>query len=185
MDAISRSLGPLARGWETGLSHPFGNGIATGAGIGRIFYKSNLETAEGSSFIENEFGRALSELGVVGATIWLLMLLRLMWSCILAIRAMGATPEGTLSAAMFGVMTAIFVILSVGSALYGAEPGMYFWIFGAAILRLRQFVTEEQAVAAPGLPITGRRKFGFVSVPPGPVLPPRKEIAQRRANWRD
>lgn len=164
--AIERAMYPLRVGWESGMDHPFGNGIATGAGMGRVFYSARLKTAEGARFIENEFGRGMSELGVVGTSIWLGMLLSLLWRCFRGVRSLGQTPEGGLAAGLFAVMFAVFVQLGVGAALYAAQPGIYFWLFGAAIMRLAQFGKSEplQAVAPPS---TGRRmrKFGRVWVP--------------------
>ncbi|MEI6500572.1 MAG: hypothetical protein WCP21_06040 [Armatimonadota bacterium] len=163
--AIERAMYPMAVGWEQGFSHPFGNGIASGAGIGRMFYGARLQTAEGTRFIENEFGRAMSELGVVGAAIWVGMLVSLLWRCFTAIRAMGTRPEAALSAGVFAVMSSIFVQLTVGSALYSAQPGIYFWIFGAAIIRLGQFARAEPSEAAPLAQKPRLRRFGRVWVP--------------------
>lgn len=165
--AIERSMQPLNVGWQSALAHPFGNGIASGIGMGRIFYGAGLRTAEGSRFIENEFGRALSELGLVGGTIWLAMLLSLMWHCLQAIRRMGGSREASLAAGLFGVMAGIFTLLGVGSALYQAQPGMYFWVFGAAIIRLGQY-RGEVPLAAVTEAAPRKRRFGYVLVPTRP-----------------
>ncbi|MEI6500804.1 MAG: hypothetical protein WCP21_07225, partial [Armatimonadota bacterium] len=82
---VERAMYPMRVGWDIGFSHPFGNGIATGAGIGRMFYSSRLQQAEGSRFIENEFGRAMSELGIVGSAVWVGMLISLLWRCASAV----------------------------------------------------------------------------------------------------
>lgn len=141
---IERAMFPLQVGFQQGLAHPFGNGIATGIGMGRMFYGAGLRTAEGVRWVENEFGRALGELGFFGSAVWLFMIVGILWHCARAIRRMGTTPEGMLAAGMFGAMVTVFVQLSVGSALYGAHGGMYYWILGAAILRLGDHVVARQ-----------------------------------------
>ena len=163
--AVERAVYPMSVGWDAGFSHPFGNGIASGAGMGRVFYSARLQTAEGARFFENEFGRALSELGLVGGAVWLGMLVSLLWHCASAVRAMGNRPEAALAAALFGVMFAIFVQLTVGAALYQAQPGIYFWIFGAAILRLGQFVKAGPAEAERQGRAPRMKRFGRVWVP--------------------
>lgn len=164
--AIERSLEPMKVGWESGMSHPFGNGIATGIGMGRVFYGAGLQTAEGSRFIENEFGRAMSELGVVGATVWIMMVAGMLWFAFIAVRSLGSTPEAALCAGLLGMMVTVFMQLGVGSALY-SEPGMFYWIAGAAILRLSQFKNEAGAGAVSEPSPLRRQKFGRVYLPPG------------------
>jgi len=158
---LSRSLEPLETGLEQGLAHPFGNGIATGIGMGRVFYKAGLETAEGTKWVENEFGRALAELGFFGTGVWLFMIVGILRHCARAIRQIGGAREGFLAAGMFGAMISVFAQLMVGSALYGAHGGLYYWIFAAAIMRMADFVTAARLQAdgteepPAGLPATG------------------------------
>jgi hypothetical protein len=187
--AIDRSMYPMMKGLSEGLVHPFGNGIATGTGMGRVFYSAGLQMGEGASFIENEFARALVELGLVGGAIWLTMLLTAMWRCFCAVRALGNRPEASLCAALLGVLVAIFVQLAVGSALYPAQPGMYFWLFTAAIIRLGEHAaTEKPGEATPIRPRPQRmRRYGFIMVPesefpkaPGRLAPtPAPEVAEK------
>jgi len=147
---FERAMYPLMTGLEQGLKHPFGNGIATGIGMGRMFYGAGLRTAEGARWLENEFGRALGELGFFGAGLWLVMIVGILWHCVKAVRAIGDAPEGFLAAGMFGAMISVFAQLSVGSALYGAHGGMYYWIFAAAIMK-----TARHVIAARGQPVEG------------------------------
>lgn len=136
---IQRGMLPLERGLEEGLKHPFGLGVATGVGIGRIFYESNLPTASGNKWVESEFGRALMELGLVGTTLWLAMIVGILWHCVKAVRFLGDSREGLLAAGLFGAMVTVFAQLSVGSALYGVHPGLYYWVFAAIIVRMAQY----------------------------------------------
>lgn len=169
--AIERAMEPMKVGWESGMNHPFGNGIATGIGMGRVFYGAGLKTAEGSSFIENEFGRAMSELGIVGASAWFIMICSLLCYCIRAIRSLGNSPEAALCAALLGLMVTVFTQLAVGSALY-SQPGMFFWIIGAAILRLGQLKDQAQPGQQPVAPPQRRQKFGRIYLPPGETWHP-------------
>ncbi|MEN6304427.1 MAG: O-antigen ligase family protein [Armatimonadia bacterium] len=146
-DAIERSTYPFKIGFQSALERPFGSGIATGVGIGRVFYGSDLKSAEGYRWVENEFGRALIELGLIGTFFWVLMLSRIMMQCIRTARYMEPTPLGGLSAAVVAAMASVMVQLSVGSALYNAHPGLYFWIFAAAVLRLGEFARQDQKQA--------------------------------------
>ncbi|MHB8996468.1 MAG: O-antigen ligase family protein [Armatimonadota bacterium] len=186
--AIERSMYPMMKGLSEGLVHPFGNGIATGTGMGRMFYSAGLKMGEGASFIENEFARSLVELGLVGSAIWLTMLLTAMWRCFCAVRAMGNRPEASLCAALLGVLVAIFVQLGVGSALYPAQPGMYFWLFTAVIIRLGEHAAAER----PSEAATVRRRpermrrYGFIMVPESqfpqqgrPAPRPEPEVAEK------
>lgn len=162
--AFERSMYPLKIGWKQGLAHPLGNGIATGVGMGRVFYSAGLEAARGTRWVENEFGRALTELGFVGTALWMWMVLGAMGLCVKAIRSLGLRREGMLAAGMFGFMVAIFTQLGVGSALYGANGGMYFWIFAAAIIRLSQ-IAKAEPVYEPtvNLSLPARpHRYGFI-----------------------
>jgi hypothetical protein len=141
---IERALMPMERGIRMAMDHPFGNGIATGVGMGRVFYQSGLQTADNTQWVENEFGRALAELGFFGTALWLFMVIGIVWRCVRAIGELGPTPEGLLAAGMFGAMMSVFAQLSVGSALYGAHSGIYFWVCAAAIVRLAEHLAAAR-----------------------------------------
>lgn len=146
-DAIERTMYPFRIGFESALERPFGTGIATGVGVGRVFYGSKLKSAEDYRWVENEFGRALIELGIIGTFFWVLMLCRVMMQSFRAARYVLPTGWGGLSAAIVAAMVSIVIQLGVGSALYNAHPGLYFWIFAAAIVRLGEFAAKEQRQA--------------------------------------
>lgn len=146
-DAIERTMYPFRVGFESVMERPFGTGIATGVGIGRVFYGSDLKSAEGYRWVENEFGRALIELGAIGTFFWVLMLSRVMMESIRTAMRMASTDLSGLSAAVVAAMVSVVVQLGVGSALYNAHPGLYFWIFAAAIVRLGEFAVQERKQA--------------------------------------
>ncbi len=140
---------PLQIGLEQGLQHPLGVGIATEVGAGRLFQGARLPQPS-IRWVENEFGRALSELGFPGLFLWLWLIAGILWHCGKAVRRMGDTPESLLAAGMFGGMISVFAQLSVGSALYNAHAGLYYWIWAAAILRLYEFGEEARAQTPTG-----------------------------------
>lgn len=181
--ALARTSYPFKIGFQAGLDHPFGSGIATGVGAGRVFYNSPLRSAEGYRWVENEFGRALTELGFVGTFFWLMMLYQTMAQCVRVIRQLGGSPDANVCAAMFGGMMTVFVQLSVGSALYGAHPGLYFWLLAAGIIRLGELAAEQRKAEAgeapakaeaPALPeAVGYRSVRFRGRNPAPPFPRR------------
>lgn len=140
---------PLQIGLEQGLRHPLGVGIATEVGAGRLFQGARLPQPS-IRWVENEFGRALSELGFPGLFLWLWLIVGILWHCGKAVRRMGDSPESLLAAGMLAGMISVFVQLSVGSALYNAHAGLYYWIWAAAILRLYEFGEEARARAKAG-----------------------------------
>jgi O-antigen ligase len=158
--ALQRSLQPLGFGLEAALDHPLGRGIATGQGAGRLVHSGAItaEASEGARFIENEFGRALAELGFPGTALWMWMVLTPLVGTYRAVRKLGSQRAGVLAAALFGAMIASFVQLGVGSALYQGA-GMYYYLFAAMAQRLTELpVVAVETVPAPS-PL---RRHGFV-----------------------
>jgi hypothetical protein len=166
---LERVLMPMSRGLELGFKHPFGMGIATGTGMGRLFYKAELQQAEGTAWVENDFGRALTELGFVGGALWLLMVLGILWSCLKAVRRTGTSREGLLAAGLFGAMMSVFAQLSIGTALYGANSGLYFWVFAAMIVRLAEHVAARRPETGEEAPAP-LAATGSLGTGPGPGL---------------
>jgi hypothetical protein len=164
--AFERTLQPLANGAATAVGHPFGNGIATGVGAGRLVTSGalDLRRAQGSRFIENEFGRALAELGFAGTFLWLWMVCTPLVQTAKAVRQLGNQPAAVLTAGLFGLMVALFTQLGVGSALYGTA-GMFYYIFAAMSRRLVELPPDEREAAAAALEREPPpRRYGFVRV---------------------
>lgn len=156
--ALQRSLQPLGFGLQTAWDNPLGIGVASGQGAGRLVYEGviQVQRSEGARFIENEFGRALAELGFIGTALWLWMILTPLVQTFRATRRLGTQRAAVLVAAMFGAMVAIFIQLGVGSALYQGA-GMFYYVFAAMAQRLVELPISESRPAAP----TSRR-YGFV-----------------------
>jgi len=156
-------LEPLGFGLQAAWENPLGGGVATGQGAGRLVYSGalELERSQGARFIENEFGRALAELGFVGTALWLWMVLTPLAQTFQALRRLGSQRAGVLVAAMFGAMVAIFTQLGVGSALYHGA-GMFYYIFPAMAWRLVELPVAEPAPR----PALRRNGFIYERIPP-------------------
>ncbi len=89
---ISRVTTPMLNAIKSALEHPLGIGVATGVGLGRGPLAMGLETvpikptAEG--MVENEYGRALRELGFPGLALFL-------WLLYATVKMTGGLDSGT------------------------------------------------------------------------------------------
>lgn len=142
---VDRVLKPLERGFENGLQHPLGVGVASGSGLGRVVYGSGSATVSRDfEYVENEFGRCFQELGIPGFFFWIWLLWLAMRQTLEAARAAPEFRDHALLASLFAAMCLLAVQLFVGSALYDGT-GIYFWLFSAFAVRYRQQVEEQQA----------------------------------------
>jgi hypothetical protein len=135
---------PLTKGFITALNHPFGLGVASGAGVGSF----GLAPGSAIGFVENDFGRAMSELGV-GALLYFGLLAA---AAVAAARAYKDTVENSsvvMSAALIGAMASIVTALATGAALYVAPGAPYFWLALASVLRLPQTEARGERASLP------------------------------------
>jgi hypothetical protein len=168
---IHRIMLPFSRGFQSALDHPLGTGVATGVGLGRAANivqetEGNLEVAQESwGMVENEYGRALRELGIPGATLFIALLLTALHGGLVACRKCRTTAFLTLAAASTGAMVCTLAQLTGGSALYLAPGGSLFYLSYALAMRLPELeavalnrqaeeATEQQAVAAGSRPVS-------------------------------
>lgn len=141
-----RVLMPLQRGFENGLRHPLGVGVASGVGVGRVMYDSgSVAVAREFAHVENELGRCFQELGIPGFFFWIWLLWLAMRQTLEAARAASEFRDHAVLASLFAGMCLLAVQLLVGSALYDGT-GIYFWLFSAFAVRYRQQLQEEQDV---------------------------------------
>ncbi|MBM3473655.1 MAG: hypothetical protein FJX75_10340 [Armatimonadetes bacterium] len=141
-----RASHPFEMGLEVAAQHPFGVGVSYGSGVarseaGRRAPGDRTQTL----FIENDFGRALAELGV-GAVLYGVLLVAAAAACCMAQLRLRTPANATLAAALLGGAVSIAVTLAVGAALYVAPGGLYFWLAVASVMRLPDI--EKAAVAA-------------------------------------
>lgn len=144
---IDRAVGPLEKGFTMLSRYPLGTGVASGAGAGRAWGLIEDEMyvkGETAVMIENEFGRAMKELGLPGLFMFVWLLWRAMgagfsgWS--------GASPrDAILAAGLMAGAVNLSVQLMVGSALYLAPAGTYFWVACALAARIPTFAEQERA----------------------------------------
>lgn len=147
---VGRSVHPFSEGLTAALDHPFGLGIATGVGIGRAGYLLSGSGAEISSesagALENEYGRALRELGLPGTLLFLWMLFTVVKAGFVAYRRCRTTQYRLLAGACVGITLSVLAQLLVGSALYVAPGGLLFWLFYAIAVRLPDLEADDPRV---------------------------------------
>lgn len=160
----SRVAIPFRHGWESVQQHPLGVGVATGIGIGRgaeaFGGAETLRIGGAGGFVENEYGRALRELGVPGVALWLWMLWRVFRMNLATYRRCRTSEYRLLAAACLGVTISIFFQLAVGSALYLAPGGLLFWAFAAISYRLPEIEARELTPVAAGQPARSAVRAG-------------------------
>ncbi|MFW5866387.1 MAG: O-antigen ligase family protein [Armatimonadota bacterium] len=144
----SYTLGRIGNPWRSALrfttENPLGGGIASGVGTGRTgFTQRTFDPRNQIPFIENEYGRALLELGVPGLFFFLWMLYAVMRSNVRAYKRLLMERDKWLLAGLFAACVSILARLLVGPALYGWPEGPIFWYFAAIANRLPVIETEE------------------------------------------
>jgi len=142
---VRRISKPFQRALKQVSEYPLGYGVATGAGSGRIY--GELRRTAGArdiKWIENEFGRVLSEMGLPGLFFWLSMLWVATRGALTAARSTRDDADHYLFCAMAAGMFVLLSQLLIGGALYDAAAGIYFWIFAAMAVRLSKALEEEQ-----------------------------------------
>jgi O-antigen ligase len=144
---------PFQRSWEELNKRPLGYGLATGSGSGRIFDELRVRSLEHGqlSFIENEIGRVLAEMGIPGFVFWVWMLYVLMRTAIRTARNAPKDEDHYIFCAMVAPMVSMMTQLVIGGALYDAASGIYFWIFAAILTRESHDLARARAREAEAL----------------------------------
>ena len=93
--------------------------------------------------IENEYGRALRELGIPGTALFIWLLITALRGSFSAYRKVHTPRYHMLAGACIGIQFSIVLQLAVGSALYLAPGGLVFWLFYALALRLPELEAQE------------------------------------------
>ena len=135
---------PFGSAFRFALKNPLGGGIASGVGTGRMgFSQRTFDPENQIPFIENEYGRALLELGFPGLFIFLWMLFAVMRTNYKSYRQATVPRDKWLLAGLFAACVTILARLLVGPALYGWPEGPIFWYFVAVINRIPVIEDEE------------------------------------------
>ena len=146
---LQRTVAPFALGFSSALDHPLGTGVASGMGMGRA--AGMVKETEGSidvsseagGLVENEYGRALRELGIPGTTIFVWLLGSALTSGFWAYRRLHTTRYRAVAGATVGIMLNLLAQMAVGSALYLVPGGILFWLFYAIARRLPELEALE------------------------------------------
>ena len=149
-DALAnRALSPFLSGWDAMVANPLGTGVASGVGLGRagsfVGEESLMVTSSAASFIENELGRAMKELGFPGAFLFLWLLWRALTGAFRGWRLATGDARWMAGGALATVAAAV-PALAVGQALYIGAPAVLFWFACAIACRSPQYAEQaEQA----------------------------------------
>ncbi len=131
-------------------THPLGSGVATGHAAGRIIdnqLRGQRGQTEDIPWAENEFGRALIELGVPGLFLFLWMLYAVVKAMHRSFAGMQTAEYRWLAAGLLSACVGVITRLAVGASLYTWPEGILFWVFAAICLRLPQMEADELELA--------------------------------------
>lgn len=145
--ALERGANPLLSGFQRLAEYPLGTGVASGAGAGRgaALLDAPVVIKRGTAImIENEFGRVMKELGLPGLLLYLWLFWRVLGIGFAGHRA-GNPRNKMLASGLMAGAVGLAVQLMVGSALYLAPAGIYFWAACAAAARIPDYEAEERA----------------------------------------
>jgi len=143
---VDRAIEPLGTGFAMLSKYPLGTGVASGAGTGRAYGMIEEEMSvkgETAVMIENEFGRAMKELGLPGFGLFIWLLWRAMTSAATGLSG-GNRRDGLLAAGLVAGAINLSIQLMVGSALYLAPAGTYFWLSCALASRMPSYAEQER-----------------------------------------
>ena len=141
-----RATGPFRTGFDMLAKYPLGAGVATGVGAGRAVFlidEPMYVKDETAVFVENELGRAMKELGLPGLALLVWLLWRAIASGFTGWRTSTGRDQWLVSGLMAGAVN-LAVQLMVGSALYLAPGGPYFWIACALASRVPDYEAQDR-----------------------------------------
>jgi len=137
---VNRVTGPLLGGIKSALETPLGVGVATGTGVGRgrlvVGQEAMVVKQTAGGMVENEYGRALRELGFPGLALFLWLLYAAVKMTVSSFMRVRTVESRSLIAACLAVMLSGLARLAVGSALYMVPSGPMFWLASAIAVRV-------------------------------------------------
>ncbi len=159
---IGRTTGPMLKGIRSALERPLGVGVATGTGVGRgqvvVGRQAIVVKRTTGGMVENEYGRALRELGFPGFALFLWMLYAAVKMTVFSFMRVRTVESRSLIAACLAVMLSSVARLAVGSALYLVPGGPLFWLAGALAVRTAEIeLARRQSVPESARQPVGRR----------------------------
>lgn len=167
-ESFERSYSPFRTALAYARDHPLGSGIATGHAAGRVLwsqFKGKSGLREDIPWAENEWGRALIELGIPGLGLFVWMVFSVLRAMYRVYGRLSTTEYRWLAAGLLAACIGVVGRLAVGAALYTWPEAIFFWMFVAACLRLpemeeaeigaRQTAAPEPANALAPSPVAG------------------------------
>ncbi len=161
---VSRTMGPMLNGINSAFERPLGVGVATGTGVGRgelvVGREAMAVKRTAGGMVENEYGRALRELGFPGLALFLWLLYGTVRMTVASFRRVRTVESRALIAACLAVVVSTLARLAVGSAIYLVPGGPLFWLAAAMAVRTAEIETaSRQAVceAAPEFELGNRK----------------------------
>jgi len=157
----NRVVGPTLDSIKLAIKSPLGVGVATGTGVGRgrlvVGREGMVVKRTAGGMVENEYGRALHELGFPGFILFLWLLYAAVKMTVSSFMRVHTVESRSLIAACLAVMLSGLARLAVGSALYLVPGGPMFWLSGAMAVRTaeielagRQPIPENVRQPKPG-----------------------------------
>jgi len=147
----NRVVGPMLGSIKLALARPLGVGVATGTGVGRgrlvVGQEAMMVKRTAGGMVENEYGRALHELGFPGFGLFLWLLYAAVKMTVSSFMQVRTVESRSLIAACLAVMLSGLARLAVGSALYLVPGGPMFWLSGAMAVRTAEIeLARRQAM---------------------------------------
>ncbi len=174
---IRRVSIPLAHSLYQVARYPLGTGVATGIGVGRVNRLMPGPLAiepTAAGMIENDYGRALRELGFPGAFLYVFMLYRILMVAAASYSSLVFLRYRWMAGGLIGVLVAVLGLLTVGTALYLAPSGPLFYLAAGICARLPVMQHAPLAALEQGgwRPVTRRVLAPFRLQPSGSSKPP-------------
>jgi len=162
---IGRAAVPMIGSIKSALDNPLGVGVATGTGVGRgqlvVGRQAIVIKRTVGGMVENEYGRALHELGFPGFVLFLWLLYAAVKMTVSSFMRVRTVESRSLIAACLAVMLSSLARLAVGSAIYLVPGGPMFWLSGAMAVRTAEIeLARRQRVPERARQPVGRR-FGI------------------------
>ncbi len=131
---------------EFSQTHFLGAGLYTTTGAGRLIRQEGVEqrTVEDLPGVENDFARAMMELGVPGFLIYMWMLYAAGSGAFSAYRQLKDPRDRWLVIGLMSACLGVVARLLTGPSLYTWPEGIFFWVFLGVALRLPQIAAVEE-----------------------------------------
>ncbi len=131
---------------EFSQTHFLGAGLYTTTGAGRLIRQAGVaqRTVEDLPGVENDFARAMMELGVPGFLIYMWMLYAAGSGAFSAYRQLKDPRDRWLAIGLMSACLGVVTRLLTGPSLYTWPEGIFFWVFLGVALRLPQIAAAEE-----------------------------------------